>query len=87
MHGDVHTTFLLYVVLIAVYQTHIVCVSVYITASLGCHLKIEFNGGRDVPSCPPTPTVNNLVQSYPALYDVMGFGHCDQSSGTSMSTG
>jgi len=28
----------------AVYQTHIVCVC--ITASLGCHLKIEFNGGR-----------------------------------------
>ena len=83
MHGDVHTTLLLYVVLIAVYQKHTVCVC--ITANLGSHLKIEFNGGRDVPSFLPTPTVDDLVQSYPALYDALRFGHYDQSSGTSMS--
>ena len=84
MHGDVHTTLLLYIVLIAVYQTHTVCVC--ITASLGCHLKIEFFGRRDIPSCPPTPTLADLVQSYPALYDALRFGQYDQSSGTSMST-
>ena len=84
MHGDVHTTMLLYVVMIAVYQTHTVCVC--ITDNLGCHLKIELNGGRDVLSFLPTPTLANLVQSYPALYDALRFGHYDQSSGTSMST-
>ena len=84
MHGDVHATLLVYLVLIVVYQTHIVCVC--ITASLGCHLKLDINGGRNIPSCPPTPTLADLVQSYPALYDVLRFVHCDQSSGTNMST-
>ena len=84
MHGDVHTTSLLYVVLIAVYQTYTVCVCV--TASLGCHLRIEFNEGRDILSFPTTPTLEDLVQSYPALYDALRFGHHDQSSRTSMST-
>ena len=84
MLGDVPTTLLIYVVLIVVYQTHIVCVC--ITASLGCHLKIEFNEGRDVLSFPTTPTLEDLVQSYPALHDALRFGHYDQSSGASMST-
>ena len=84
MLGDVHTTLLVYPVLIVVYQTHIVCVC--ITASLGCHLKRDINGGRNIPSCPPTPTLADLVQSYPALYDALRFGQYDQSSGASMST-
>ena len=84
MHGDVHATLLIYVVLIVVYQTHIVCVC--ITASLGCHLELDINGGRNIPSCPLTPTLDDLVQSYSAMHDALRFGHYDQSSGTSMST-
>ena len=84
MHGDVPTTLLIYVVLIVVYKTHIVYVCT--TASFGCHLKRDINGGRNIPSCPPTPTLTDLVQSYPALHDALRFGQYDQSSGTSMST-
>ena len=65
---------------------NIYCMCVCITASLGCHLKIEFNEGRDVLSFPTTPTLEDLVQSYPALHDALRFGHYDQSSGASMST-